>query len=185
MRASVLGLLALGLAAAGCMPKMTIEELKAMRPQRPVELERLNIFAGRWEIEGTTKISGLDRTLTVRGTSEGQWEGDNWYLVTNNLVHMEELGEMTGQEVWTYDAKAGVYRYFWVDSMGMSSMGTARYDAGTDTWKLEAKNHGPDGTTSLKGTCTIIDDNTTQWHMEERTGLTTLMEMDGTCRRIR
>lgn len=34
----------------GCMPKMTVEEMKAAMPQRPAELDHLNAFVGQWEM---------------------------------------------------------------------------------------------------------------------------------------
>jgi len=50
-RNSVLAVL-LGVTAfvlTGCMPHMTLDEMKAQMPQRPAELDRLNAFVGQWQ----------------------------------------------------------------------------------------------------------------------------------------
>ena len=49
----------------GCMPKMTIAEMKAQMPKRPAELDRLNRFVGKWTGEGTPGF--LLRKVDPRG----------------------------------------------------------------------------------------------------------------------
>ena len=60
----------------GCMPKMTIEEMRAMTPQRPAELATLNAFVGTWDMEGEAKMAMLDEPIKSSGTSVMNWEGD-------------------------------------------------------------------------------------------------------------
>lgn len=186
-RRTGLAVVALGFAAlvTGCMPKMTIEDLKAMKPQRPAELDKLNVFTGKWQATGEAKLSGLDQVLKSSGTSQGQWEGDGWYLVNHNTVHMDELGDMSAIETWTYDVHSDKYRSTWVDSMGSVGTGVAWLDDDTNTWHVKATSHGPMGKSTMKGKARVVDDNTIEWEWAEYTffGLFKTMEMKGTSRK--
>lgn len=169
----------------GCMPKMSIEEMKAAMPQRPAELDKLNVFIGQWEFEGETKFCGLDQVLKSSGTNEAKWDGDGWFLVSRGLFSMGELGEMTGVETWTYDTHDKVYRSTWVDTMGSIGTGVIRHDEKTNTWRVRATSHGPFGKTTGKGKVQLIDDDTMEWTWTEYAmgGLVKTMEMSGTSRR--
>ncbi len=174
-----------GIALTGCMPHMTIEEMKSMMPQRPAELDKLNAFAGRWEFTGEAKMAGLDQVLKSSGTNEAKWEGDGWYLVSRGVFKLEDLGEMQGVETWTYDAHSKKFRSTWVDSMGSVGAGTARHDDKTNTWYMRATSHGPFGKTWIKGQVRSVDDNTMEWDWAEYAmwGFFKTMEMSGTSRR--
>ena len=80
-----------GLLLTGCMPSMSIEEMKAMMPKRPAELDRLNVFAGTWVGTGEATMMGVDKVLKSTATSEGHWEGDNWYIVVSSVMDMDEF----------------------------------------------------------------------------------------------
>lgn len=170
---------------SGCMPKMTIEELKAMMPKRPAELDHLNMFAGDWTFEGEAKMAGLDQPLKTTGTNSAHWEGNNWYLVSTGIFKMDEFDEMHGLETWTYDSNSKCYRSSWFDSMGTAGYGRGWYDEGDKTWTMKATSYGPHGTSSMKGTVTFTDANTMEWSMTESVmgGLITVMEMKGTSKR--
>ncbi len=170
---------------SGCMPKMTIEEMKAMMPQRPAELDQLNAFAGRWEFEGEAKMAGLDEVLKTTGTNEAKWDGDGWFLVSRGTFRMGELGEMTGVEHWTYDTHDKKFRSTWIDTMGSIGAGKSWHDAKTDTWHMRATSHGPFGKSTGKGQVKFIDANTMEWTWTEYSmgGLMKTMEMSGTSRR--
>ena len=66
----------------GCSPKMTIEEMKADMPKRPVELDKLAMFEGDWEYDGQANFAGLEQALEMKGTDQhwcvdpqaGKWE---------------------------------------------------------------------------------------------------------------
>lgn len=167
----------------GCTPKMTIEELKAMMPERPAELDKLNAFAGNWEMEGEARIAGLDEVLETTGSGEAKWEGDGWYLVGRSSFTMGELGEMQGQETWTYDTHSKKYRNTWVDSTGATGTGEARHDEKTDTWYFRGTTYGPFGKTFWTGHAKPIDETTWEWTFTEYSGLMKSMEMTGTSRR--
>lgn len=169
----------------GCMPSMTIEEMKAMMPERPVELDRLNVFAGTWEGTGDATMLGVDKVLKSSATSEGHWEGDDWYMVIRSVMDMDEFGGMKALETWTYDPHCEIYRSTWVDSMGSIGTGTTRFNENTNTWHMRAKSHGPMGKSTMKGWVRIIDDNNMEWVWSSHVffGLIKTMEMKGTSTR--
>ena len=175
-------------ALPGCMPTMTIEEMKAMRPERPVELDELAFLEGRWEHTGEAKMAGLDRTLKSSGSSSNSWDNDRWCLLERVDFEMEELGKMKGLNIWTYDTKRRKYRTSWFDSYGATAQGTATYDESSKTWKLKAKGSSDWGTSIARGTMTIVDDNTIDWTWTEWMGwdclrLCPIFEFKGTSRR--
>lgn len=174
-----------GLLLTGCMPKMTMEQMKEMMPKRPAELDLLDAFEGTWETTTEMKFAGLDEVIHGHGTTVAKWGGDKWYLVNHGSFSMGDLGEMKAVETWAYDAKSKVFRTSWVDSMGSTGTGTARRDAKTGIWHMRAVTRGPFGKSSAKGTVKFIDANTNEWTWTEYVmgGLIKTVEMKGTARK--
>ena len=174
-------------AGTGCMPSMTIEEMKAMMPTRPVELDQLNAFIGTWDHSGTATMAGVDAALDSSGTSEVRWEGDGWYMVEQGKMTLAGFDPMGMQGVWAYDAKAKVFRTNWVDTMGSFGVGTVRYDSKKDMWHMKAKSHMAFGTSTGKGTVKFVDKDTQEWVWAEYAmgGLFKTMEMQSTSKRRR
>lgn len=170
---------------SGCMPKMTMEEMKSMMPPRPVELDRLDAFAGEWDVEGEMTMAMIDGPIKTSGSNEAHWEGNRRYLVNRGKFGMGDLDPMEAIETWTYDAHSKIYRSTWVDSMGSVGLGTGRYNEKTGTWAMRAKAHGPFGATDMKGTVKFIDDDTMEWTWSEYMfcGLLKTTEMKGISRR--
>lgn len=172
-------------ALIGCAPpKMTMDDLRAMAPERPAELDYLNAFIGKWSFEGESVSDMFEEPIKMTGESEMHWSGDMWYLVSDGVWRMGEMDEMKGHEVWCYDPKAGKFRSVWVDTMGSFGVGEGRYDESTRTWTTSATNHGPMGKSTMKGTIKIIDDDTMEWKVAEYSGLMKTMEFNGVSRRI-
>lgn len=171
---------------AGCMPTMTIEQMKEMMPDRPAELDLLNMIAGRWEGTGTMKFTFLEEVIEIQNTDTATWECDNRVLINRGTYEMGELGTMTGIEIWTWDDKAGKFRTQWFDSFGMTANGTAKFDEETKTWHKRVRGKGPDGhKTVQEGTITYIDADTLEWTWTEWSSfkLFKIAEMSGTSRR--
>lgn len=166
----------------GCMPKMSMEEMKAMRPERPAELSKLDRFVGTWQGTGEATMAGLEEPMKVSGTSELSWGLDGWSLVELSTYSMGELGEMKGHGFWSYDIPGKRFRTAWTDSMGGFGTGTLKYNAETDTWHIRAKSKSSFGTTTGKGTMKFVDDRTQEWTWKEYAffGLFKVMEMHGT-----
>ena len=178
---------ALGLSLTGCMPTMTIEEMKAQMPQRPAELDRLDAFVGNWEYEGVVKSPMFKdvESLKTTGTSTYKWEGDGWYLVGRGTMCMEHFDDMQGVETWTYDTHSKRYRSTWVDTMGMLGVGEVRHDEKTNTWHLKAISYGPWGKSRMKGWMRFLDADHMEWEWAEHQGLMKTMEMSGTGKRVK
>lgn len=176
--------LALGAAVVltGCAPKMTMEDLKDMMPQRPAELDKLNAFAGTWDSEGEAKFAGMDETLQVTGTGEYEWAGDGWYLVEHSTFKMGELDAMQGTGAWTYDTRSKKYRSIWVDTTGSIGTGESWIDK-TGTWQFCGTSQGAWGKTWGKGYIKFVDAGTMEWAFTEYSGLMKTTEWTGTSRR--
>jgi hypothetical protein len=172
---------------SGCMKHMTVAEMKEQMPKRPAELDRLDRFVGKWQGEGQVQFTMLDEPLKVTGTGEMKWEGDKWYLVGHGLMKTEQLGDEQAIEIWTYDTHAKKYRSVFVDSMGMTCTGEARYDVDTDTWHMAGDCHTPWGPSHIKGKFHFADADTMEWHMTETMclGLMKVTEMNGTDKRVK
>lgn len=177
--------LAACLLAGGCAPKMTQEQMAQMRPERPAELDALNAWVGKWEYSGTAEMDMLeDGPLTMTGTMDTRWAGDNWYIVSNATMKMGDWEPMKGMETWTYDVHSKVYRSSWVDSMGAVGYGEGKFDAETNTWTFKATSHMPFGKSTMKGKATFVDADTIEMEWAEYMGLMKTMDMKGTSRRI-
>jgi len=186
-RNSVLAVL-LGITAfalTGCMPHMTLDEMKAQMPQRPAELDRLNAFVGKWQGEAEGRFAMLDEPVKMTGTSEAKWDGDRWFVVSRGVMRMADFPETQGMELWTYDVGAKKYRSYFVDSIGMSGMSEARYDEKTNTWHMTSDSYGAWGKSRYTGTLKFTDPDTMEWSMTENMGLMKVMEMKGTSRRVK
>ena len=170
---------------SGCMPKMTLEQMKAEMPKRPAELDRLDPFVGKWQMEGEGRFEMLDEPIKMTGTFEYKWEGDKWYLVSRGVMKMDDFPETEGLEAWMYDMHAKKYRSTYVDSMGMLGVSEGRYDEKTNTWKMDATSYSAWGKSHAKGTLRFIDKDTMDWKMTECMGLMKIMEMTGTAKRVK
>lgn len=170
----------------GCMPKMTLEEMKAMTPQRPVELDKLNAFVGEWEFEGEMTFAFLDQPIETSGTNSVHWAGNNWFLISDGIFNMTGFdNDMHGHETWTYDTHAKKYRTTWTDSMGGTGLGEARYDEANNTWHMKARANTPHGKSTMKGHVKFLDPSTIEWSWNEYMmgGLMKVSSMTGTSRR--
>lgn len=171
----------------GCMPRMTLAEMKEMMPKKPAELEHLNAFVGKWEGTGEVKFAMLDEPtpLKMTGRSESKWSGDGWYVVEESHMTMDGFDPMHSLGTWTYDSGAKKYRSTWVDSMGSTGIGEATRDPKTGEWKWSARSNSAWGESKMTGTIRFIDKDTMEWNMAEHMGFSKTAEFKGTSRRIR
>jgi len=171
--------------SAGCMPKMSIEQIKAMQPVRPPQLDRLDMLLGKWETSGEVRMTVLDGVLSTSGSNEATWAMDKRFLVDRADLNMGELGAMTGMSIWTWDPTVRKYRMWWFDSFGETSEATASYNETTRTWHMKARGQKYGHATTGKGTLRQIDENTLEWTWKEYAGLglIKLADMKGISRR--
>lgn len=149
------------------MPKMTKEDLKNMKPQRPAELDRLNMFVGKWESTGDMKMGRMDEPIKGKGANEGTWECEKMVVTIKETWEMEDVGTYNGTGLWMWDAKAKKYRSTWADNHGSIASGVATYNEDTKTWKMKTHGRGPMGSSKGKGTMTLVDDKTMNWTFTE------------------
>ena len=159
-----------GLSLTGCMPKMTLEDLKAWEPERPPELDKLNMLAGEWESTGEARIPGIEEVQKGTSKSSATWECDKYYLVERTEHGMEDLDKMKSIGVWTYDPKSKKYLLWWFESTGETGSGTATYCESTKTWKVKAKGRSPWGNSFTEGTMSMVKDDTMEWTFRVRYG---------------
>jgi hypothetical protein len=173
------------LALSGCMPHMTVAQMKEQMPKRPAELDRLDPFVGKWQSEGEARFAMLDQPLKISETAEYKWDKDKWFVSGQGVMKMEEMPDAEGQELWTYDVHAKKYRGIFMLSMGMTGIGEVSYDAKADTWHMSGVNHEPWGKACVKGTIHFRDKDTFEWDMKEYMWLTKTLEMTGTAKRVK
>ena len=171
----------------GCMPEMTIEEMKEMmKVERPAELDRINFKTGTWEATGEGQFAGLDQPVKTTMRATGSWECGERLMVSRGTMTMEELGDFEFMEIWTYDAQAGKYRTYWFDNGGMTGVGTAKYDDKTDRWTTRMRMRGPFGNMSAKGTMTLTGETSMHWTWKESVmmGLMEVAHWKGTSKKV-
>jgi len=156
--------------ASGCLPKMTAEELGSFSPDRPEQLDKLDMLLGTWETAGEVRMAILDEVVHTTGTNEAKWSLDRRMLIDQAKLDMGPLGKLTGFTVWTWDDAIGKYRMWWFDSMGEFSEGIVTYDEKRQLWKIRTTGSKYGYSTSGTGTIRRMDDDTLEWTWREGDG---------------
>lgn len=172
--------------STACMPKMSVEQIAAYQPERPAELDQLDMLLGEWETTGTIELAVVDEPITTSGRNKAQWTMDGRVLEDQADLDMGPFGRVTGKTLWTWDPSLQKHRMWWFDSLGETSEVVATFDPRTQTWKMKAKGQKYGRRTSGSGTIRRIDDNTLEWTWNEASasGLITFAKMRGTSRRV-
>jgi|CXWL01.1.fsa_nt_gi hypothetical protein len=174
------------LLSLGCIPKMTVEQIREFQPERPVELDRLNMFLGEWETTGTIELAMLDKPFATSGRNQAEWTLDGRVLEDHSDLSMGPFGRMKGKTLWAWDAALGKYRMWWFDTLGETSEVVATFNERTNTWRMKARGQKYGRHTSGRGTIRRIDENTLEWTWNEASasGLIRFAKMRGTSRRV-
>lgn len=174
------------LSTTGCLPKLSSTDLARLRPERPVELDRLNMFLGEWETTGEIKLAVSDEIIHTKGRNKAHWSMDGRMLLDHAELDMGPMGPMTGMSIWTYDEGSGKFRMWWFDSFGETSEAVAKWNERRRSWMLKATGRKYGYTTSGHGSVRVIDDNTVEWTWVEQDGMgvITFANMKGISRRI-
>lgn len=169
----------------GCLPKLSTSDLGQLRPQRPAELDRLEMLLGDWETTGEIRMTVADDVIHTRGHNHAEWSLDRRMFVEHAQLDMGAMGPMSGMSIWTYDEGAKKYRMWWFDSFGETSEAVVKFDEKTSTWHMKATGQKYGYSTSGSGTIRRIDADTLEWTWVERGfKLLKLAEMKGTSRRV-
>ncbi len=185
-QACLLGLVVMPL--TGCMPKLTIAEVNAMTPPKPVQLDLLHDWAGTWETTGVANMSMFDAPIILSGRSVRRWDGNGRYLVADLVTRMEGFDEeVKAIETVTYDPHSKLFRCTATDSNGGTLSGVMRYNDKTGIWRLRATRNSPFGKKSVTGWVKHTDTDTAEWGYSEYMlgGLRKITEFTGTSKRVK
>lgn len=166
-RGTTLVLMLAAVLVTGCaQPKVNLQDMKA--PERPVELDQLDAWAGTWAFTGEMKCAGADKPMTCTGTETYAWDVDRRVLVSHSDMTMGDGSKMKGLGLFTWDPVAKNYPGWMFDSWGAMATGYATTDDGGKTWKMKSKGRGPDGAATVgETTVKIPDANTMEWTFTE------------------
>lgn len=154
-------------------------------PQRPAELDKLATWVGNWTFSGDCTMAGMDKPITMSGTSSAAWEVDRWCLVEKvEGPNMIGPGMFSGMAVHTYDPHARKFMSVWMDNMGSVNHGTMWQDS-PNTWKTKGtgRNVVTGEKTTSDGWMKMVDANTIEWGGTEYCKGKKMMEMKGTSKR--
>lgn len=133
--------------------------------ERPIELDKLNMFLGRWEGQFRVQVPGQDQPILGTGSSHYEWSCDRWVMVEHSQSHV--AGRETVQDVclWNWNAKREEYQLTWLDNTGTMMHATAQFDS--DGKAMQVTAHGTNQLTGKhvygQGTIEFTDPNTKVW----------------------
>lgn len=185
-RTLVIVALAVSVTAMGCAQP---EQRPEAPPERPAELDQLNVFVGKWKGTAEIGVPGQEQPVSFEGTSQVRWASDNrWYLIEEGTYEAEE-GTMHGLGIWAWDARKKVFRTWWFEDGGKYNKGKAWYDEASGTWKFQGKGRSliTGEETYGEGTSRMISDDEMQWQWTEWDSpwkFRKLMDVQGTSRRV-
>jgi hypothetical protein len=81
-------------------------------PQRAEELEKLNIFFGKWKAEG--KVYPGEGMPPIKTKGEPEFE---WVMHRTWLMFISGEGRLQGHGYMTWDKESGRYAFFWFDNL--------------------------------------------------------------------
>jgi hypothetical protein len=108
----------------------------ASTARRSNELERLEVFIGRWLTEGETVGGREGPALEIVASDVYQWAPGGRFVMHAAYGRIGEVG-VGGLEVIGYDPATGQYRIYFFDSEGNIITETLSYRYGTWTWQGE------------------------------------------------
>lgn len=170
--------------AVGCSgPRLDFAEIQ--RPPRAAQMDAFNVFIGTWDWTATVEnAEGADRNWT--GTAKWEWALDQRTL-EGTMSSRSENAEFSARGVWSWHPKRNQYIWWMFNDWGYPQQGKARYDAGSQCWRMDYRSVGLDGTRSRgRYTVQVIDQNTIDWRMVEWADplrLVKKIEMNGTYKR--
>lgn len=136
---------------------------------RPVELDKLNMFLGKWEGQFQVRIPGQDQPITGTGTSHYEWTCDRWVLMEHSQTQVD--GEDATKDVclWSWDPKGRKYQLAWLDNTGTMMHATGQFESDGKTMRVIA--HGANPLTGKRtygqGSIAFTDPNTKVWSFKQ------------------
>jgi hypothetical protein len=81
-------------------------------PQRTEELEKLNVFVGKWMAEGKVYPGKGRPLIQTKGKPTFQW-----VMHRSWLMYKSGKGRLMGHGYFTWDKQLGKYAFFWLDNL--------------------------------------------------------------------
>lgn len=100
----------------------------------PPEVERLNVFIGRWITEGETAGSAEAPGTRILASDVYQWAPGGHFVMHPAYGRIGAI-DVGGLEVIGYDAATGQYRTHFFDSQGNITSQTLSCDDGEWSWR--------------------------------------------------
>jgi hypothetical protein len=113
-------------------------------PKVTKEHEKLHLFAGEWEGKETMQASPMGPGGEASGVMKARVDIDGFYIISDYEQHKNGAVSYRGHGVYGYDAQAGQYTWYWVDSMGFASVPSRGKWEG-DTLTFESDSPGGKG----------------------------------------
>jgi hypothetical protein len=104
--------------------------------RRPTELERLNMFIGRWLTEGETVGGREGPAMQIVASDVYEWAPGGRFVMHPAYGRIGDVG-VGGLEIIGNDPVTGQYRTYFFDSQGNIITETLSYRDGTWTWQGE------------------------------------------------
>jgi hypothetical protein len=101
---------------------------------RSLQLERLNVFIGRWITEGETVTNEPESGVQILASDVYEWVPGGHFVVHSAYGRIGAVG-VGGIEIIGYDPGAEQFRTHFFDSQGNMSTETLSYRNGTWTWQ--------------------------------------------------
>ncbi len=117
-------------------PQTAVATARVTNIVRPPELERLQVFIGRWITEGETVGSTEAPPMTIVASDVYQWLPGGHFVMHPAYGRIGPTG-VGGLEVIGYDSSTGQYATHFFDSQGNTFRQTLSQRDGTWTWQDE------------------------------------------------
>ncbi len=157
--------LLLVLLSSGCAaPNVDLSSLQ--RPARSSELDAFDVFVGSWTWKAVT-LTGDREGPRWSGMAEWKWALDKRVLEGRMEAKSGDT-EFQANGAWSWHPRKKQYIWWMVNNWGYPQEGTARYDRQTQTWTMNYKSVGLDGTTSYgRYRMKVIGRDTLDWSVTE------------------
>jgi uncharacterized protein DUF1579 len=113
---------------------METSETKGPTNERPAELERLNVFIGRWMTEGDTIAQAGVPAVPIAASDIYQWLPGGYFVMHPAYGRIGAVS-VGGLEVIGYDPTTGQFQCHFFDSQGNTTTQTLSYRDGVWTWQ--------------------------------------------------
>jgi hypothetical protein len=125
-----------------------------MAPERGPEHERLGFWIGEWMMEGKVNENPMMPAGPTSGSEKCEWF-DGKFAVICHTKGKSPMGEETGLGILSYNAEAGVYTYYGVNSSGWAMTTVPRGTIDGKTWVYDDESEM--GGMTIKGRYTITE----------------------------